>query len=221
MSIYACLVFFTAWFVGSFVNGISGLGAAMLALPFISLMVGLDIAVPAGCLVGGVVSVFVAWTYRKDCMVKEVIIMVIGSLPGAALGTLALKMLPVRWLCLGLGALLLFFVLWQIYEQHRTHGLTVHKNPWYGFIAGCCGGFGNAAVSIGGPPLAICATLQNWDKDAARGTFGAYYMIMSCITRFSFKALKGCTLIRFWKRQSGASRELLPDSWSVFPALVS
>ncbi len=190
MDTFACIVFFVAWFAGSFVNGVSGLGAAMLALPFITLVVGLEVAVPASCLVGGVISLFLVWAYRKSIMYHEGLVMAAGSLPGAALGAMVLSMVPAQWLCLGLGTLLLFFVGWQLHAHRLSGTEQAPRRLWLGFLAGGCGGFGNAAVGIGGPPLAIYATLQNWDKDAARGTFGFYYLIMSGITIF-FQAIEG------------------------------
>ena len=190
MDLSSCIIFFVAWFAGSFVNGVSGLGAALLSLPFISLVVGLEVAVPSSCIVACFISAFLAWMYRKGCLFREVLVMGVGSLPGAALGALALKMLPAQWLCLGLGVLLLLFVVWQLHGHKISGTEKMPHRPILSFLFGGFGGFGNAAVGIGGPPLAIYATLQNWDKDEARGTFGVYYLVMAIVT-VVFQAFQG------------------------------
>ena len=42
---------FLAWFLGGFINGVSGMGAAMVALPIVACVLEMSEAVPATCLV--------------------------------------------------------------------------------------------------------------------------------------------------------------------------
>ena len=45
-------IVFLAWFLGGFVNGVSGMGAAMVALPIVACVLEMNAAVPSSCLAG-------------------------------------------------------------------------------------------------------------------------------------------------------------------------
>ena len=64
---------FLAWFLGGFINGVSGMGAAMVALPIVACVLEMSEAVPATCLVAVTLAVYVAWT---DTVSKAIILVV-------------------------------------------------------------------------------------------------------------------------------------------------
>ena len=61
------LIVSIAWFLGGFVNGVSGMGAAMVALPIVAGFMDMSEAVPSSCLVTCIVAGYVAWMYRRSC----------------------------------------------------------------------------------------------------------------------------------------------------------
>ena len=50
---------FLAWFLGGFINGVSGMGAAMVALPIVACVLEMSEAVPATCLVAVTLAIYV------------------------------------------------------------------------------------------------------------------------------------------------------------------
>ncbi len=54
------------WGVGGFINGIAGFGAALIAMPLITTMVPLRLAVPSCTILGVTLCLQMAWTYRKN-----------------------------------------------------------------------------------------------------------------------------------------------------------
>lgn len=54
------LIVSIAWFLGGFVNGVSGMGAAMVALPIVAGFMDMSEAVPSSCLVTCIVAGYVA-----------------------------------------------------------------------------------------------------------------------------------------------------------------
>ena len=69
---------FLAWFLGGFINGVSGMGAAMVALPIVACVLEMSEAVPATCLVAVTLAVYVAWMYRAHSRVAPIIPMLLG-----------------------------------------------------------------------------------------------------------------------------------------------
>ena len=77
---------FLAWFLGGFINGVSGMGAAMVALPIVACVLEMSEAVPATCLVAVTLAVYVAWMYRAHSRVAPIIPMLLGCIPGLIIG---------------------------------------------------------------------------------------------------------------------------------------
>lgn len=75
---------FLAWFLGGFINGVSGMGAAMVALPIVACVLEMSEAVPATCLVAVTLAVYVAWMYRAHSRVAPIIPMLLGCIPGSS-----------------------------------------------------------------------------------------------------------------------------------------
>ena len=80
-----------AWFLGGFINGVSGMGAAMVALPIVACVLEMSEAVPATCLVAVTLAVYVAWMYRAHSRVAPIIPMLLGCIPGLIIGVCVLR----------------------------------------------------------------------------------------------------------------------------------
>lgn len=108
---------FLAWFLGGFINGVSGMGAAMVALPIVACVLEMSEAVPATCLVAVTLAVYVAWMYRAHSRVAPIIPMLLGCIPGLIIGVCVLRVVPGIWLQGGLGAALIVYVAWQLLHR--------------------------------------------------------------------------------------------------------
>ena len=111
---------FLAWFLGGFINGVSGMGAAMVALPIVACVLEMSEAVPATCLVAVTLAVYVAWMYRAHSRVAPIIPMLLGCIPGLIIGVCVLRVVPGIWLQGGLGAALIVYVAWQLLHRAGT-----------------------------------------------------------------------------------------------------
>ena len=159
---------FLAWFLGGFINGVSGMGAAMVALPIVACVLEMSEAVPATCLVAVTLAVYVAWMYRAHSRVAPIIPMLLGCIPGLIIGVCVLRV-----------AALIIYVAWQL--LHRAG--TAHPESVRGCaVSGFASGFANAAISFSGPPVAIYALYVGWDKDTTRGTLSLYFLGISICT---------------------------------------
>ena len=170
------LWFASGWLFGGFVNGITGFGAAMAAMPLVSLGMGMHVAVPANSLMVLVVSLNQGWRYRHSADWGRVLPVLVGAIPGALLGGVALRMLPVQYLRPGLGVFLMAYTCWG-FSQKNAVG-TVVRRGW-GYVAGFCATIFGVAFSFNGPPLAIYTSLSGWGKEASKAGLAVFSVTTS------------------------------------------
>lgn len=176
---YAFVIAFVAWFLGGLVNGITGMGAAMIALPLMGGAIKMTSAVPASCLIVCVIAAQVAWRYRRYCLPHALTAMLVGSLPGIVMGSVVLGVVSDKILLCWLGVFLMAYTLWQF---HGSVTRTLRSSATGSALAGFASGFTNASTSFSGPPVAIYALLVQWDKDTVRGTLGLFFFVMTVLT---------------------------------------
>lgn len=174
-------VFFAAWCFGGLVNGLTGLGGAMVALPLFSWFVPMEQAVPVACFMGGFISFETFLRHRAHVRVRPLVWLALGSLPGVVVGTWVLQVIPGNWLRLGLALFLAGYVLRPARPRTAEAGLPA----WVGGLAGFCSGLINAAISFGGPPAAVYAEASGWDQRTAKALLAGYFVVMSLSTFFA------------------------------------
>ena len=79
---YEYLFIALGWFVGGFINGIAGFGAAMVAMPIIAPYIDLSLSVPSCVLLVLTLNCQVTWTFRHYINFRYLRGIVIGAIPG-------------------------------------------------------------------------------------------------------------------------------------------
>lgn len=187
-----CIWFAIGWFVGGFVNGITGFGAAMAAMPFVVQGMSITLAVPVCSLMVLVASFEQVWRYRGHTDWPRVTPLLIGAVPGAFAGTLALRFLPPSGMKAALGAFLVLYALWGMLQKGVTP-LVVNKS--WGYVAGFFSTTFGTALSFSGPPLAIYTTLSGWDKETSKAGLATFFII-TCILTIGSQSLAGLHSVR-------------------------
>lgn len=152
--------------LGALVQGTAGFGLALVAVPFLAVLAPELVPVPM-VLAGGVISVLVLLRERADADWAGVGWALLGGLPGAALGALAVATLPARlFLVVVAGSVLVCAALSALRWKPRptVPGLLV---------AGVASGVAGTAASIGGPPVALL--YQGESGPRVRATMAAYF----------------------------------------------
>lgn len=186
------VVTFVCWFFGGFAMMVTGFGGALVVLPVLVFFVDLRILVLATIVSSFLGCVLVFWRFRKSVDWRACWILLLSSLPGSLLGVLSLKFVPIFWLEVSLGLMLLLYVVWQAAVDSGVNlpgfkGLESAPARGRAELATlvACGGFSGlctGAVSLGGPPMAVCACLMRWPKDLTRGVFGAFFSASVLVT---------------------------------------
>ena len=197
----ALLVTLAAWFLGGFVNIITGIGGNLVALPIMLLALDFGVAAVVSCVVGTLLGVMLVLRFWRFADGRSVLWLSLGALPGLVAGVLCLKYLPIVWLEIFLGLVLIAFVAWEIFLERRTAraaasasaepessrdesgtdvqgtrktagGRAVMLALW-GSISGLFSG----VVGLGGIPLAVCVYLNRWDRNVPRGILGVFFVL--------------------------------------------
>ncbi len=91
--------------------------------------------------------------------------MILGGLPGVALGVLVYRAVDADTMRLLIGAIAVAFVLWQMGQRSGLIRPFERRLPvWTGLIAGAAAGFTSFVSHAGGPPAAVYLLSRRLDK---------------------------------------------------------
>lgn len=138
-------------FVAAALQGVVGMGFAMLSVPILSLIDPRLAPVPQ-LLITMPLTISMAWRERDHLDLAGVGWIIAGRVPGAFIGLALLAVAVGRALDLAIAVLVLIAV------AIIASGRHVKRNPGTEFGAGVMSGISGLVASIGGPPLALLYT---------------------------------------------------------------
>ena len=184
--------------LGTFVQGLTGFGLALVSVPLLSLLLDVKVAVPLAGLFGWLVTFPLVHRMRRYVKWKVALLMVVGSLPGSWLGANLLSFVPGRYILITMGGVL---ILSSVHALRKRGKVLSGELPGVfpvgaGFLSGTLG----ASVGEPGPPVIAFTSVQPWTSDQVKGTLLCFFMLQMI-----------GAIIGFW------SKELLtPHVFSLF-----
>lgn len=181
-------IFMATWFIAAFVNGITGLGGPMVAVPVIAYFIPPHTLIPVSGILALLMSVEMAFIYRKDCDKNILKWLCVGGIPGLIGGTAILLIIPAAVLQISIGIVMALFSLWQLKnkQDHISQPATPKKSMISGFAAGAlC-----TSISFAGPPLAVYTLHYGAKQREAFAIIGAATTIFYSVG-FLFQASVG------------------------------
>jgi uncharacterized membrane protein YfcA len=154
-----------------------GFGNALLAMPLLSLLIGVREAAPLVALVGTLVSLAMLLRGWREVQWKDLSGLLLASLLGMPLGLLLLTAMPEELVKSILGLILIGFGLYQLL------GVSLPRldAEWlvlpFGFLAGVLG----SAYNTNGPPLIIYGVFRGWDRDQFRASLQGFFLISNLL----------------------------------------
>jgi uncharacterized membrane protein YfcA len=137
-----------AIFAGACAQGSMGFGLGMIAAPFLAMIEPSLIPAPVLIVAMGLAAL-VAWRERASLDARGLKWAIAGRVPGSALGTYAVVVLPEQTL------LVVFAVLILAGVGLSVAGWRVEPTPTTQAGAGALSGFMGSITSVGGPPMAL------------------------------------------------------------------
>lgn len=168
------LIIALGWFLGGFVNGLAGFGAAMVAMPLISYVMDVSVLVPSATMIVLTLNCHAGWMYRKYIEWRYTKTLLIGAVPGVILSAYALQFVPEQQLRLGMGAFVAFYAVWNLFFEKKEERVV---NPAWGYLAGVMSSSLGMAFSFNGPPLAVYSAYCGCPKNAVKAVISAGFII--------------------------------------------
>lgn len=198
------LVMLVLW-LAAFVRSAVGFGDALLAMPLLALLLGLQVATPLVGLTGLVISLIILSTSWRQVDVRNFWRLTVASLVGMPFGIWLLQHGDERVVNLVLGLLLVGY---GAYNLSRPTLPALRSEAWaypFGFVAGVLG----SAYNTSGPPVVIYGAMRRWPPDLFRATLQGFFLVSNVIV------IAGHGLAGLW------TQELLLLTLLSLPVLLS
>lgn len=189
-------------FITHTLEGITGFGSTVLALPFLNVTIGLKLAVQLLCVLSWAMALYIVIRSWKNLVWKEFLFIVLWAGLGMPLGIWLFDKLPGAWLCLFLG---IFMTTVGIRGEittlrSRTAETTSHpaKRSVLMKLLLFCGGIIQGAFGTGGPFVVIYSSKALPDKKVFRVTLSLLWLSMN-----SIRLLKWGICGELWNRELG------------------
>ena len=164
-------------FLAALTKSVLGFADTLVAMPLLTLTVGLHVATPVAMVAAFSVSCLMMVRHWRKMDLGAAWRLLVAALFGIPLGVWGLKQLPEAWLTTFLGILLILVGLYYL----RRPALPARSEPYwtylFGFLAGVLGG----AYNIAAPPLLIHGTLRRWSPEQFRSTLQGFFVVLDAM----------------------------------------
>lgn len=172
--LYCCCVFL---FAGG-VQGLTGFGAGLVAIPLLTLMIDIKLAVGLCILQGMIITTSMAYDLRRHFEWSKILPLLLGSIPGVLLGAYLFKHVNPDWLEILLGVLLISYSVFNLLFRPKP----LYLSSLWGYVAGFGTGAITSVISAGGPPSIIYTTLTGWKKEEMKATLTGFFLYNGLFT---------------------------------------
>ena len=164
---------FAIFFTSTFVRSSLGFGDALVAMPLLTLVLGLKTATPTVALVATTIAIIILVKNWKIADLKATFHLVLSSFVGIPVGLVLLKGVDEDFMKSLLGVILILYGFYNLLKPHFGK-ISGHLGFafLFGFIAGILGG----AYNTNGPPVVVYGTLRRWSPGHFRATMQSYLL---------------------------------------------
>ncbi|MBN1274031.1 MAG: sulfite exporter TauE/SafE family protein [Candidatus Aminicenantes bacterium] len=163
------LVLFSAAFLRSAV----GFGDAVLAMPFLAVLVGVRTATPLVAFCASSIAFFILVGNWRKADWRATLHLILATLAGIPFGLFFITRLSEDILKTALGALILVYGAYRLFRPNiKKLGSSLPPAYAFGFAAGMLGG----AYNTNGPPIVVYGTMRRWDPEHFRATLQGYFL---------------------------------------------
>jgi uncharacterized membrane protein YfcA len=160
-------------FAATFVRSALGFGEALVAVPFLALVMPVTVAAPIAALVSVTVAAVVVVQDWRHIEWKSAGRLVLATLAGIPIGLLLLTHAPEPLVKAVLAVVIAAFSIQALRRGAVGWRIATHGAAWpFGLVAGVLGG----AYGMNGPPLAVYGSARGWSPSEFRATLQGYFL---------------------------------------------
>ena len=159
-------------FLSTFIRSALGFGDALIAMPLLAMLAGLEVATPLVALGASTIAITILLGAWKQVDIRATWRLVVSTLVGIPLGLLLLKAAPQAIVEALLGLVLVGFGLYSLVVPRLPTLDNENLSYVFGLIAGILGG----AYNTNGPPVVVYGALRGWSSERFRATMQGYFL---------------------------------------------
>jgi uncharacterized membrane protein YfcA len=159
-------------FLSTFIRSALGFGDALIAMPLLAMVIGLQVATPLTAMAATTIATTILIRSWKQVDIKAAWRLVITTWIGIPLGIYFLKAAPELIVKSLLGIIITGFGLYNLIIPN----LPKLKSEKWAYLTGLIAGILGGAYNTNGPPVVIYGMLRRWDPEKFRATLQGYFL---------------------------------------------
>ena len=164
--------------IAGFIQGLTGFGFALIAVPFLVNFIPLKETVPMVLFLCQCTNIIIILNCIKEIRIKKIWLLILSSIILAPAGSYSLIYFNPNYIKLFLGIIIIIFSVLLILNKSFPI-----KNEKIGYaLTGSVSGFLNGSLSLSGPPVVIFLSNQGMNKDGFRANISFYFIVLNSIT---------------------------------------
>jgi len=160
-------------FVATLIRTVFGFADALVAMPLLVMIVGLQVAAPLVALMSLTNALVIFILNRKAMYWKGALRLILASIVGIPIGLYLLKGINEQFMRALLAVILISFSLFKLYNPEFGKLKDERWAGVFGLIAGVLGG----AYNVNGPAVVVYASMRTWSPDSFRATLQGYFFL--------------------------------------------
>lgn len=165
-------------FLGGVTQRITGMGFALVASPFIVLMLGAATGVPFIQVMSLTVCIVVLVSTYQDVEWRKVWLLLIPAIVGVIPGLVLFRAASPPVLSILIGSLVLVALIFILFSSR----ITIFRGTGGMLGAGLLSGFMNVTSGVGGPAIALYALATKWKHTHYRATVQVYSIGLNAVS---------------------------------------
>ncbi|MFZ0548522.1 MAG: sulfite exporter TauE/SafE family protein [Candidatus Promineifilaceae bacterium] len=181
-------------FLALFTQSLSGFGLALVSMPLLVSLVGIQTAAPLVAIIALFGEVILLVYYREALNLGVIWRLALASIIGIPVGVLLLRAAPERLVLGLLGFIVAGYALYALFNFRlpRLEGALWAYTA--GFLAGILGG----AYNTSGPPVIVYGNCRRWPRDSFKSNLQGFFTLNSVAILVSH-ALAGSFTADVWR----------------------
>lgn len=171
------LIIVITTFVAAFVQGVSGFGFALVAMPILSGVTSIQTAAPLVALTTLTNNLILCIYYRQSFDRNVITNLLLGSVLGIPIGFLALDYIPTALMLIGLGLVIVTYSLYSLVSPV----VPVLKSKLWAYGAGFLSGILLGSFNLPGPPVILYGSSQRWSQEKFKGNLTSFFWVSVAI----------------------------------------
>lgn len=172
------IYFIAIIFISAFVQGMTGFGFSLVAMPFLTMFLPLQIIVPILVICSLVLNIIIFMRIKGGLHIKRIVIMFVVGMLSTPIGVYLLTVVDEVLLKGAVGVLI---VITSIILMKGIHLEFSNKRLTYA-VTGFLSGVLNGSVSLSGPPVVLMLVNEGEEKNDFKKNISGYFLALNIIT---------------------------------------